>query len=30
MERRTTVQIFQMTNMNIDRKTIKTTKEKWE
>ena len=30
MERRTTVQIFQMTNINIDRKTIKTTKEKWE
>ena len=30
MERRTTVQIFQMTDINIDRKTLKTTKEKWE
>ena len=30
MGRKTTVQIFQETNINIDRKTIKTTKEKWE
>ena len=28
MERKTTVQIFQVTNINIDRKTIKTAKQK--
>ena len=30
MERKTTVQIFQVTNMNIDRKIIKNWKQKWE
>ena len=30
MGRKTTVQIFQLTNINIDRKTIKTKKQKWE
>ena len=30
MERRTTVQIFQVTNMNIERKQIKNWKQKWE
>ena len=30
MERKTTVQIFQVTNINIDRKTIKTRKRKWD
>ena len=30
MGRKTTVQIFQVTNINIDRKTIKTRKQKWE
>ena len=30
MGRKTTVQIFQVTNINIDRKTIKTTKQQWE
>ena len=29
-ERKTTVQIFQLTNINIDRKTIKTMKQKWK
>ena len=29
MERNPTVQIFQVTNINIDRKTIKTLKQKW-
>ena len=28
MERKTTVQIFQVTNINIDRKTIKTRRRK--
>ena len=30
MGRKTTVQIFPVTNINIDRKTIKTRKNKWE
>ena len=30
MGRKTTVQIFQVTNINIDRKTIKTIKQKWK
>ena len=30
MGRKTTVQIFQVTNMNIDRKIIKIKKQKWE
>ena len=30
MERKTTVQIFQVTNINIDRKIIKTKKYTWE
>ena len=30
MGRKITVQIFQVTNINIDRKTIKTTKQKWK
>ena len=30
MGRKTTVQIFQVTNINIDRKKIKTRKQKWE
>ena len=30
MERKTTVQIFQVTNMNIERKIIKNWKQKWE
>ena len=30
MGRKTTVQIFQVTNINIDKKTIKTTEEKCE
>ena len=30
MERKTIVQIFQVTNIYIDRKTIKTRKQKWE
>ena len=30
MERKTTVQIFQVTNMNIDRNIIKNWKQKWE
>ena len=30
MGRKTTVQIFQGTNINIDRKIIKTKKQKWE
>ena len=30
MERKTTVQIFQLTNINIDRKIIKTMKQKWK
>ena len=30
MGRKSTVQIFQVTNINIDRKTIKTRKQKWE
>ena len=30
MERKRTGQIFQMTNINIDRKTLKTMKQKWE
>ena len=30
MGRKTTVQIFQVLNINIDRKTIKTRKQKWE
>ena len=30
MERKTNVQILQVTNINIDRKTIKTTKQKWK
>ena len=30
MKRRTTVQIFQMTNINIDRKTIKSMKQEWK
>ena len=30
MGRKTTVQIFQVTNININRKIIKTKKQKWE
>ena len=30
MERKLTVQIFQLTNINIDRKIIKTKKQKWK
>ena len=30
MERKTTGQIFQMTNINIDRKIIKTFDQKWK
>ena len=30
MGRKTTVQIFQVTNINIDRKIMKTRKQKWE
>ena len=30
MERKTSVEIFQVTNINIDRKTIKTVKQKWK
>ena len=30
MERKTTVQIFQVTNISIHRKTIKTLKQKWK
>ena len=30
MGRKTTVQIYQVTNINIDRKTMKTRKQKWE
>ena len=30
MDRKTTVQIFQVTNINIERKTIKTMKQKWK
>ena len=30
MGRKKTVQIFQVTNINIDRKIIKTKKQKWE
>ena len=30
MGRKTIVQIFHVTNMNIDRKIIKTKKQKWE
>ena len=30
MGRKTTVQIFQLTNINIDKKTIITTKQKWK
>ena len=30
MERKTTLEIFQVTNINIDRKTIKTMKQKWK
>ena len=30
MERKRTGQIFQRSNINIHRKTLKTTKQKWE
>ena len=30
MGRKTTVQIFQVININIDRKKIKTRKQQWE
>ena len=30
MERKLTVQIFQVTNINIHRKIIKTKKQKWK
>ena len=30
MGRKTTVQIFQVTNINTDRKTIKPMKQKWK
>ena len=30
MGRNKTVQIFQVTNINMDRKTIKTIKQKWK
>ena len=30
MGRKTTVELFQVTNKNIDRKTIKTMKLKWK
>ena len=30
MGRKTTVYIFQVTNINIDRKIMKTRKQKWE
>ena len=30
MGRKTTLEIFQVTNINIDRKTIKTMKQKWQ
>ena len=30
MGRKTTVQIIQVTNINIDRKMIKTMKQKWK
>ena len=30
MERKTTIQIFEMTNINIDRNTLKTMKQKWK
>ena len=30
MGRKTAVQIYHVTNINIDRKTMKTRKQKWE